>query len=129
MIGTSDRHTLTTIAPRATASHPKPMPTLALPSTLTHAEVPTCLQALAAACAPTGAAAGVGGPAGPTLVADASGLAHFDSSALAILLEARRLAAARGLGFSVQGLPARLAGLAALYGVGDLLSGQSSPAA
>ena len=104
------------------------MPTLALPSTLTHAEVPACLQALAAACAPTGAGAGVGvgvgGAAAQTLVADASALAHFDSSALAILLEARRLAAARGLSFSVQGLPVRLAGLAALYGVGDLLSGQ-----
>ncbi len=101
------------------------MPTLALPSKLTHAEVPTCLQALAAACVP----AGVGGSAGQTLVADASALAHFDSSALAVLLEARRLAAARGLAFSVQGLPARLAGLAALYGVGDLLPTGSSPAA
>jgi phospholipid transport system transporter-binding protein len=102
------------------------MPTLALPSTLTHAEVPACLQALAAACAPTdaGAGVGVGSAAAQTLVADASALAHFDSSALAILLEARRLAAARGLSFSVQGLPVRLAGLAALYGVGDLLSGQ-----
>ncbi len=102
------------------------MPTLALPPTLTHAEVPACLQALAAACAPTGAEAGVGvgGAAARTLVADASALAHFDSSALSILLEARRLAAVRGLSFSVQGLPVRLAGLAALYGVGDLLSGQ-----
>ena len=104
------------------------MPTLALPPTLTHAEVPACLQALAAACAPTGAEAGVGvcvgGTAARTLVADASALAHFDSSALSILLEARRLAAVRGLSFSVQGLPVRLAGLAALYGVGDLLSGQ-----
>lgn len=97
------------------------MPTLALPPTLTHAEVPGCLQDLAAACV----AAGAGGTAGQTLAVDASALTHFDSSALAILLEARRFSAARGLGFSVQGLPARLAGLAALYGVDDLLAGRS----
>ena len=57
------------------------MPTLALPSTLTHAEVPACLQALAAACAPTdaGAGVGVGGAAAQTLVADASALADRKS--------------------------------------------------
>ncbi len=105
------------------------MPTLALPSTLTHAEVPICLQALAKACGTAGPSSGgpalrsEGGPSGQTLVADASALSHFDSSALAVLLEARRLATAQAMGFSVQGLPARLAGLAALYGVTDLLAG------
>jgi hypothetical protein len=34
-----------------------------------------------------------------------------------------RLATAQAMRFSVQGLPARLAGLAALYGVTDLLAG------
>lgn len=90
------------------------MPTLALPATLTHAEVPACLQALAAALSAAGSAA--------SLQADASALRHFDSSALALLLEARRAARARGLGFSVQGLPPRLAGLAGLYGVAELLT-------
>lgn len=102
------------------------MPTLALPPTLTHAEVPLCLQALANACGAAGSSAGgsKGELSGQTLVADASALSHFDSSALAVLLEARRVAAAQAMGFSVQGLPARLAGLASLYGVADLLTGQ-----
>ena len=88
------------------------MPTLTLPATLTHAEVPACLQALATAS----------GGTGEGLLADASALQQFDSSALALLLEARRAAAARGQGFSVHGLPPRLAGLAALYGVADFLA-------
>jgi phospholipid transport system transporter-binding protein len=105
------------------------MPTLALPSTLTHAEVAQCLQALATACSAAGSSSGESalrsedGPSAQTLVADASALSHFDSSALAVLLEARRLAIAQAMRFSVQGLPARLAGLAALYGVSDLLVG------
>ncbi len=102
------------------------MPTLALPATLTHAEVPACLQALAQALSAAGregqGAAPAPGGAADALLADASALRHFDSSALAVLLEARRAATARGLAFSVQGLPQRLAGLASLYGVAGLLS-------
>ncbi len=103
------------------------MPTLTLPATLTHAEVPACLQALAAAWAGSegGLQAGAhpaAGGAGEGLLADASALQQFDSSALALLLEARRTAIARGRGFALRGLPSRLAGLAALYGVADLLA-------
>lgn len=55
------------------------------------------------------------------LVADASALQQFDSSALAVLLECRRQALAAGKAFSVHGAPARLRELAALYGVQALI--------
>jgi phospholipid transport system transporter-binding protein len=55
---------------------------------------------------------------------DASALQAYDSSTIALLLQARRLAqAARaGRGFEVVGAPAKLAELARLYGVEELLS-------
>ena len=55
------------------------------------------------------------------VVADASGLQTFDSSALAILLTCRRSALAAGQTFCVQGLPPRLRQLATLYGVAELI--------
>lgn len=55
------------------------------------------------------------------VVADASALQDFDSSALAVLLACRREALAAGKTFSVQGLPARLRQLAGLYGVAELI--------
>ena len=55
------------------------------------------------------------------VVADASALQTFDSSALAVLLECRRGALAAGKTFSVQGLPPRLRQLATLYGVAELI--------
>lgn len=55
------------------------------------------------------------------VVADASALLTFDSSALAILLACRREALAAGKTFSVQGLPTRLRQLATLYGVAELI--------
>lgn len=55
------------------------------------------------------------------VVADASALQTFDSSALAVLLECRRDALAAGKAFSVQGLPPRLRQLATLYGVAELI--------
>jgi phospholipid transport system transporter-binding protein len=55
------------------------------------------------------------------VVVDASGLQQFDSSALAVLLECQRLATAWGKGFSVKHAPAKLASLARLYGVGELV--------
>ena len=58
---------------------------------------------------------------GRDAVADASALRHFDSSALAVLLECRREALALGKHFYVSQLPPRLRALAALYGVGELL--------
>jgi phospholipid transport system transporter-binding protein len=52
---------------------------------------------------------------------DASALVDFDSAALALLLEARRLAQAAGQGFVVTGAPPKLTQLAQLYGVDGLL--------
>lgn len=57
-----------------------------------------------------------------TLTVDASALTAFDSSAIALLLQARRLARAAGRGFAVRGAPPKLAELATLYGVVELLS-------
>ena len=54
-------------------------------------------------------------------VCDASALQVFDSSALAVLLECRRHALAAGKTFAVRALPPALAGMAALYGVAELL--------
>lgn len=56
-----------------------------------------------------------------TEVVDASELADFDSSAVALLLEARRRAAARGRALRIDGPPAQLVELARLYGVDELL--------
>jgi len=53
---------------------------------------------------------------------DASSLNAFDSSTIALLLHARRLAQAAGRGFSVVGAPEQLGQLARLYGVEELLS-------
>jgi phospholipid transport system transporter-binding protein len=55
------------------------------------------------------------------VVADASALERFDSSALAVLLECRREAQVAGKTFSVRGLPERLRALATMYGVAELL--------
>ena len=52
---------------------------------------------------------------------DASLLANFDSSAIALLLEARRHARALGRDFAVHGAPAAMVDLAGLYGVAELL--------
>ena len=56
------------------------------------------------------------------LVIDAAGLHDFDSSALAVLLECRRLAQASGRRFELRGAPPRLEQLARLYGIADLLT-------
>ena len=55
------------------------------------------------------------------VVINASGLQHFDSSALAVLLECRRLAQAFGRSFEVRDAPVKLTALAKLYGVDELL--------
>ena len=61
---------------------------------------------------------------------DASALEDFDTSTVALLMQARRLAQAAGRGFEVVGAPAQLTQLAALYGVEELLSlVPSAPAA
>ena len=62
-------------------------------------------------------------PAGAAVV-DASNLRHFDSAALAVLLECRRVAQAWGKSFAVRNAPPKLAALAKLYGVDELLMRQ-----
>ncbi len=53
---------------------------------------------------------------------DASALQAYDTSTIALLLQARRAAQAAGREFTVTGAPAQLAQLAALYGIEELLS-------
>ena len=85
---------------------------LVLPAELTQTQATACLRMLVQALKAS---------QDSSAVADASALARFDSSALAVLLECRREALAQGREFSVTGMPPRLAQLAQLYGVGDLL--------
>lgn len=91
----------------------------ALPAELTHRQARQTLAALQLQLRSPGSAAAT--PPHPGWVVDAGALQVFDSSALAVLLECRRSALAAGQGFAVRGLPPALAGLAALYGVADLL--------
>ncbi len=58
---------------------------------------------------------------GAQVVADASSVTEFDSSALAVLLACRREALVAGKDFSVRGLPPQLRQLAGLYGVAELI--------
>jgi phospholipid transport system transporter-binding protein len=57
----------------------------------------------------------------PLLVVDGAQLQRFDSSALAVLIECRRLAQAWGKRFELQSLPPKLVELARLYGMDGLL--------
>jgi phospholipid transport system transporter-binding protein len=78
-----------------------------LPPTLTLADA----AALGAALPADGSASAI----------DASALREFDTAALALLLQAKRLAQAAGRGFEVSGAPPKLQQLAQLYGVYELL--------
>jgi phospholipid transport system transporter-binding protein len=90
-----------------------------LPQSATLAQAAALADALPAALAAEST--------GPFTV-DASRLTDFDSSTLALLLQAHRLAHAAGRGFSVRGAPAQLAQLAALYGLEGLLPLEPGPA-
>ena len=57
-----------------------------------------------------------------TFTVDASAVKAYDTSTIALLLQAKRLATAAGRGFAVTGAPAQLKQLAELYGVEELLS-------
>ncbi len=85
---------------------------LLLPADLTHDQSAPAMLALKAA---------VARESGTVVVADASALMNFDSSALAVLLACRREALAVGKAFAVQSLNERLRRLASLYGVETLL--------
>lgn len=88
---------------------------LRLPATVTIAEARETLARLAQAAA---------AEAGVELTLDASALARFDTSALAVLLECKRIAQARGKRFALVQAPQRLVELARLYGLGPLLLAQ-----
>lgn len=89
---------------------------LLLPAELTHAQANACVRMLSEALRARPEAA---------VVADASALDRFDSSALAVLLECRREALAVGKTLSVSGMSPRLRDLAGLYGVVGLLTGSA----
>lgn len=78
-----------------------------LPPTLTLDDAAVALKALPAD--------------GSARVVDAADLREFDSSVLALLLEAKRRAQARGQTFEVRDAPVKLKQLAQLYGVSGLL--------
>jgi phospholipid transport system transporter-binding protein len=90
---------------------------LVLPAQLTHDEAPACARMLAQA---------LGSQPQGHAVADAAALQHFDSSALAVLLECRREALALGRTFTVANMPPRLRDLATVYGVSELLADQGA---
>ena len=96
------------------------MPVLSLPAELTQTQARACLGALAQ---------GLRAAAGQTVVVDASALQRFDSAALAVLLELRRQSLALGKAFAVAHMPARLADLATLYGIGELRTAAPTPPA
>jgi phospholipid transport system transporter-binding protein len=87
---------------------------LVLPDEITHAQAASCLHMLLAVVRAENR-----DPI--TFVVDAALLAHFDSSALAVLLGCRRAVLQTGRRFAVRSMPARLAQLAHLYGVEELL--------
>lgn len=85
---------------------------LSLPAEVTHAQATASLRLLLQ---------GLRAQTGTEVVVDASALTRFDSSALAVLLECRRESFGLGRSFAVRSLPPRLAALAGLYGVAELL--------
>ena len=87
---------------------------LKLPAVLTHDQANACVHNLQLAVQALTAD-------GQPVVADASDLTRFDSSALAVLLACRRQAQALGRTFYVQGMPPRLRQLAGLYGIASLI--------
>lgn len=86
------------------------MSSFALPANVTMQQASAALRGIEAALVQGG-----------DLVLDASGVTELDTSAVALLLHARRLAQARGVGLSVSGVPPKLHALAGLYGVESLL--------
>jgi phospholipid transport system transporter-binding protein len=85
-----------------------------LPETLTLAQASAAVKAIEAAL-------GEGRVERDPLVIDATGLRSFDTAAIAVLLEARRLAQAAGRAFVVRGAPPAMVELSGLYGIDALL--------
>ncbi len=85
---------------------------LVLPVDLTRVQASGCLQMLIQ---------GLAAEPGSTVGVDAAALARFDSAALAVLLEFRRVSLAHGKNLLIRSLPERLRDLAGLYGIAELL--------
>lgn len=85
---------------------------LSLPVELTHGQAKGCLAQLVA---------GLEAETASSVVVNATALERFDSSALAVLLELRRVCMRGGKALVVQGQPQHLSDLAALYGIEGLL--------
>ena len=92
---------------------------LVLPETLTLREATTTLGMLEQAMRADDAS---------TLTVDASSLRSFDTAAVAVLLECRRLARAWNKGFEVCNAPVKLGELVRMYGVESLLAFNAPPA-
>ena len=92
---------------------------LVLPQVLTHEQAPACLAMLGNALGKEPAQA----------VVDCSALTRFDSSALAVLLALRRTALHDMKTLRLLGTPERLAQLAQVYGVLELLPDAAQPQA
>lgn len=86
---------------------------IVLPPEITHSQARACALAVSQ---------NMQAASGSQVVLDASQLAKFDSSALAVMLQCRREALAAGKNFTVHGLTPPLAKLAELYGVESLLT-------
>jgi phospholipid transport system transporter-binding protein len=85
-----------------------------LPETLTLAQANAAVRSIEEAL-------GQGRVEKGALVIDARNLRSFDTAAIAVLLEARRLAQAAGRALDVRGAPVAMVELSGLYGVGELL--------
>lgn len=85
---------------------------LKLPATLMHQTATHCLTELLQA---------VRAEVSSTVTVNAEGLERFDTTALAVLLELRRFVVSLGKTLALQAIPSRLADLARLYGVAELL--------
>jgi phospholipid transport system transporter-binding protein len=97
---------------------------LKLPAAVTLVQAQELLAQLATAVATASAAGG-----DKTLLIDAAEVVDFDSSALALLLEAQREARASGLACRLLQPPPKLMELARLYGVEALLGAAVEPVA
>jgi phospholipid transport system transporter-binding protein len=84
-----------------------------LPAILTLRDAPAVLEGLRDALATE---------TGDTWRIDATAVQQLDTSALAVLLECARIAAANGRRLEITGVPPRLSELARLYGVDGLLA-------
>lgn len=88
---------------------------------MTQARLPARLTVADAGATLAGLRRSLAAQEGDTLTLDAGALQHFDSAALALLLELRRELQAKGRRLQVLNWPPRLRDLVSAYGVAELL--------